>query len=147
MKIQKIFISVFLSLLFALSFSSCDLFGEDDDNGCKDPLNVTALTFNVEKNGTIEAYDWRFYSFSVESAGEYTISLTNLGSDLDWCLYEYISDCADDYGDAPEEIVCGEEYGDDSDEILVVDLDADKYLLVVEEWDDVDSSFTIEVQD
>ena len=102
------------------------------------------LTIGVPLNQTIEASGTKYYVFEVADLATYTISLYNMVTKNDWTLIEYVSNCGGDYPlDVP---VIAESYNDlANDGILSVSLDPKKYLLIVDEYDDQPSSYTVSV--
>ena len=100
------------------------------------------LTVGVPLNQTIEASGTKYYVFEVSDPATYTISLYNMVTKNDWTLIEYVSNCGGDYPlDVP---IIAESYNDlANDGTLSVSLDPKKYLLIVDEYDDQPSSYTV----
>ena len=100
------------------------------------------LTIGVPLNQTIEASGTKYYVFEVADPATYTISLYNMVTKNDWTLIEYVSNCGGDYPlDVP---IIAESYNDlANDGTLSVSLDPKKYLLIVDEYDDQPSSYTV----
>lgn len=105
------------------------------------PLN---LTIGTPLNQTIEAFGTKYYVFDVVTSATYTISLYNMATDNDWVLIEYISNCEDDYPLYPP-IIAESSNLSTTPDIKAVFLDPAKYLLIVDEWDDLPSSYTLSV--
>ncbi len=129
---------VCISLFFVISCK--------DDESCDDPFSTSSLTLNTAVNETIEAYGTKFYTFEATTAGDYTISLTNLGSTCGWELWAYISECGDDYIASGETDIASSSISGSGDKIDTASLATGTYLVVVDEWSDIDSSYTLEVQ-
>jgi hypothetical protein len=106
-----------------------------------DPIN---LTIGTTVNDTIEPFGTKLYVFEVVDQMFYSISLYNMATDNDWALYEYISNCTDDYPADPPVIAESSNFGTAPD-IMVVPLEAKTYLLVVDEYDDQPSSYSLDV--
>jgi hypothetical protein len=105
------------------------------------PLN---LTIGVPLNQTIEASGTKYYVFEVADPATYTISLYNMVTKNDWSLIEYVSNCGDDYPlDGP---IIADSYNNlTADDTLSVSLGPKKYLLIVDEYDDLPSSYSVSV--
>jgi hypothetical protein len=106
-----------------------------------DPIN---LTIGTPLNQTIEAFGTNFYVFDVVDPVAYTISLYNMVTDNDWTLIDYISNCEDDYPvNLP--IIAESSNALTAPDIQTVVLNPGKYLLVVDEYDSLPSSYTVSV--
>jgi len=107
-------------------------------------LDTTALTIGTPLDQTIEAFGTKFYVFQVVDPATYTISLYNMATDNDWELYQYISNCTDDYPDN-HPLIAESSNMLTTPDIKDVALNAGTYLLVVDEWDSLPSSYTVSV--
>lgn len=109
-------------------------------------IDPIGLTLGKTLNETIEPLGTKFYVFEIADLeqGFYAISLYNMATDNDWVLYEYISNCEDDYPADPPVIAESSNLGTVPD-YMVVPLEPKKYLLVVNEWDGQPSSYALDV--
>jgi hypothetical protein len=105
------------------------------------PLN---LTIGTPLNQTIEAFGTKYYVFEVVDPATYTISLYNMATDNDWILTEYVSNCEDDYPLDPP-LIAESDNLSTTPEIKAVSLNPGKYRLMVDEWNDLPSSYTVSV--
>ena len=105
------------------------------------PLN---LTIGTPLNQTIEAFGEKYYVFDVVDPSTYTISIYNMATDNDWVLIQYVSNCEDDYPlYAP--IIAESSNLSTTPDIKAVSLNPATYLLIVDEWDELPSSYTLSV--
>jgi hypothetical protein len=107
-------------------------------------IDPISLTIGTPLNQTIEAFGTKFYVFEVVDPVAYTISLYNMTTDNDWILYDYISNCEDDYPVNPP-IIAESSNPLTAPDIQTVVLNPGKYLLVVDEYDSLPSSYTVSV--
>ncbi len=107
-------------------------------------IDPISLAIGTPLNQTIEGFGTKFYVFEVVDPATYTISLYNMATDNDWVLIEYVSNCEDDYPLDPP-IIAESSNLLTADEILSVSLDPKKYLLIVDEYDNQPSSYTVSV--
>lgn len=110
----------------------------------------TDISLNSPLNDTIPSYGTKVYRFQTAEAGDYTISLTNLASDLGWILVSYDpSDVSiiDLFNNPFIDDVNGDRYFSTAEEVFTETLSADTYyMIVVDEWDDSgDSRYTLQV--
>jgi len=136
----------FLLLPMILTLLSCGSGGDsggDSDSGGSGIEASTELTINAVINDTIPSFGTKVYRFKTIDAGNYTISLTNLISDLGWSLLSY--DPADtninDLFDNIIDVTNGDIYFGTVDEVYTQVLQSDTYYyVVVDEYDDNGSS-------
>ena len=102
------------------------------------------LNIGTTLSDTIEPLGTKFYVFEVVDQMSYSISLYNMATDNDWALYEYISNCEDDYPEDPPVIAESSNIGT-VPEFMVVPLEPKKHLLVVDEYDDKPSSYSLDI--
>lgn len=141
-KIKSITCSLMLSLFAVISLASC---GGDDGDAA--PF-YKDIQLNSAINETIPAFGTKVYRMRTIDAGNYTISLTNLTSDLGWTLttYDPADSSLNSLADNIIFPVNGDQYFDTSSEIFTEVLSADTYYyIVVDEWDDVNSSYTLQI--
>jgi hypothetical protein len=108
-------------------------------------IDPITLTIDSPLNQTIEAFGTNFYVFEVVDPVAYTISLYNMTTDNDWVLIDYISNCEDDYAAANPPIIAESSNSFTTPDIQTVVLNPGKYLLIVDEWDNLPSSYTVSV--
>lgn len=102
------------------------------------------LNIGTTLSDTIEPLGTKFYVFEVVDQMSYSISLYNMATDNDWALYEYISNCEDDYPEDSPVIAESSNIGT-VPEFMVVPLEPKKHLLVVDEYDDKPSSYSLDI--
>jgi len=107
-------------------------------------LDPMSLTFGTNFYDTIEPLGTKLYVFNVVYQGFYSISLFNMATDNNWALYEYISNCTDDYPAEPPVIAQSSNLGTAVD-YMVVSLEPKTYLLIVDEYDDQPSNYYLGV--
>lgn len=107
-------------------------------------IDPIPLTIGTPLNQIIEAFGERFYVFEVVDPATYTVSVYNMATDNDWILISYISNCEDDYPDNTPIIAESSNLLTNPD-IKDVALNAGKYLLIVDEFDNQPSSYTVSV--
>ncbi len=132
-------------IILSLIVSACD-FGKDDEdkNNCIYPLNNKSIALNTTNNESIVADSVQGYTFTTTTAGPYTISATFLTTNVDWYLYEYKSECYEGY-DTAIEISFSTQSGV-ADETKTVSLAAStKYQIVIEEWNNTNGTYTLQV--
>ena len=113
----------------------------EEGSSCTYPFSSVSLTLGTTFEDTIPSFGTNYYSFQAPTEGSYNISLTNLTSSCSWELYEYISDCGDDYIAADSSSIAS---GWADDIVTVNPLYSGKYLLVVDEWEDLGAaSYTV----
>lgn len=121
-------------LLSALAFVACDEGTTYTNEGSTDwPVEVTV---GAPHSATIAPYGESYYWFNAPSMANYTISLQNLDSDLDWWLYSdpdfWVDvDSSTDFGSG--------------DETKTVYLGVGDFYLEVWEWDGVGQAFTVSI--
>lgn len=145
-----------LGLTILLLISSCGGGGGDDSKDS--PLDVLTegfllspadLNLNTVSSNTISAAGVKTFKFKTLTTGDYTISLTDLSSDMGFELYSY--DPADTtYADIFDNLIDdtnGDLYDDTTDEVYTfTNLPSDTfYYIVIDEWDDVSGSYTLQV--
>jgi len=106
-----------------------------------DPIN---LTVGIPLLQTIEAFGTKYYVFDIVDTAPYTISLYNMATDNDWVLIDYISNCEDDYPVNPP-IIAESSNTLTTPDIQTVFLDPGRYLLIVDEYDNLPSSYSVSV--
>jgi len=102
---------------------------------CFEDLTRTSIQLNTEYNHTISAFGTKYYSITILTSGNYTVSLTNCQTDLSWTLYDA----------SGTELWDQDDSSSDGDEVYGTAIPAGKYKIDVEEWDDFSSSYTLEV--
>lgn len=107
-------------------------------------IDPISLAIGTPLNQTIEAFGTKFYVFEVVNPATYTISLYNMATDNDWVLINYVSNCEDDYPVNPP-IIAESSNLLTAPDILAVSLGTGKYLLIVDEYDNLPSSYTLSV--
>ncbi len=107
-------------------------------------IDTISLTIGTPLNQAIEAFGTKYYVFEVVDPATYTISLYTMATDNDWELWEYVSNCEDDYPLDPP-VIAGSYNDLTADDILSVSLDPKKYLLIVDEFDNQASTYTVSV--
>ena len=142
--ISRSIIALLLPMILLLT--SCSSGGSSGSvNGS---LSSTDISVNIAINETITAFGEKVYRFETNTAGNYTISLTNLASDLGWTLYSYDPDDTSliDLFDNIIDDLNGDVFFDTTDEEFTLLLNSNTYYyLVVDEWDDVPSSYTLQI--
>jgi len=153
--IMKKLLYFFLCLFTIFMLAGCDsVFGDDDEED--DSSSYTTLKLDEEKTDSVDSgfRVYNRYSFKTDSAGDYTISITNFESssmDMDWALFGNKSS-VEDYIDIE---VDGEDHSDlciavgdneGSSEIGSASLsESTEYFLLVEDFEQVGGSFTIKI--
>ena len=132
---------IILVALFLLT--SCS----EDGSSCTYPFSSVSLTLDTPLDDTIPSWGTNYYTFQAPTTGSYTISLTLLTSDCDWELYEYISECIDDYIAVGAPLIADSWNDGLSDEVVTINpLSSGKYLLIVDEYDDSGAaSYTVAI--
>lgn len=122
-----------------ITFGACDLLLEEEENAY---VEVQLDTDYVSQS--INGDDFRLYTFVSESAGSYSINITNLFSDVDWYLFENEVDINNiNFLDAHTQ---GPGFNSTVDEIGTADLTSStRYWLIVEEFDGINSSFDLRI--
>lgn len=135
----SLYVFILPIILLQISCSSSDSDGS---------LSYTDISVNTAINDTIPASGEKVYRFKTNAAGSYTISLTNLASDLGWSLYSY--DPADKslttLFDNVIDGLNGDIYFDTTNEVFTESLGSDTYFyVVVDEWSNRSSSYTLQI--
>jgi hypothetical protein len=107
-------------------------------------IDPISLTIGTPLNQTIDALGTNFYVFDIFDPATYTISLYNMTTDNDWVLYHYISNCEDDYPVNPPILAESSNALTAPDIQTIVPIQG-RYLLVVDEYDNLPSSYTVSV--
>jgi|GEM_PF-3545119 len=102
----------------------------------EDSLNKTPVEIDTAYNHTISAFGTNYYTVTIPATGNYTVSLTNCDTDLSWELYDGTTDAL---------LWDQDDSSSNDDEIYGTTVPAGTYTLVVEEWDDIPSSYTLQV--
>jgi len=134
-----------LKILLCVSFIlmiGCNDGGGGDGGDEKIIPPYTQISTGVLYNSVnIDPLDTHFYKFTSESNGNYTISLTDLVSDMSWVLYTNrdinnpgVIDWQDDFLANNDEIGTTPSLSE-----------GDTYYLAVDEWDDVFSSYDLQI--
>jgi hypothetical protein len=129
---------------FARGYSNKGILAPHPSTCIGEVIDPISLTIGAILNQTIEAFGTKFYVFEVVDPATYTISLYNMTTDNDWVLINYISNCEDDYPLDPPIIAESDNILTDPD-IMDVSLNTGKYLLIVDEYDNQPSSYTVSV--
>ena len=141
MKARLIFTALILVLVLVLVLvlAGCNEAGSSykDEGSMSNPVILTVGTIH---SGTISDGGTSYYAFTTTSAGTYTISLTDTGSDLSWYLFD---------DSAFSNMIAFEDtYFYAADEIGTADLSASTiYYLVVEEWDFIGGTYNLLIDD
>ena len=131
-----------LAIVSATLIVGCSSSGAGGSGGSSGGFDYKEVVLNTDyPNETINAEGFRDFTFVAGSNASHTIALTNLGSDVDWYLY-------DDQGNADtlsfpifESMTLST-----VDETNTVSLSpGNRYWLVVEEWDSINSSFDLRI--
>ncbi|PKL35639.1 MAG: hypothetical protein CVV44_19090 [Spirochaetae bacterium HGW-Spirochaetae-1] len=141
---KKYFLIAFFIILSTSVFLFTGCFTSEND----DSMSYTDITLGVQYNETIPSYGTKIYRVLTTTAGNYEISLTNLGSDLGWtlCSYDAGDNSLDDLVNNIIDYDNGDQYFDNTDEVYTEALAATTYYyIVVDEYDSVSSSYTLEV--
>lgn len=140
-------IRYFTLLPIILILASCS--SSDDDSGGSILISSTELTLNAAINDTIPSFGTKAYRFKTIDAGDYTISLTNLASDLGWILtsYDPADTTLDQLVDNILDLSNGDRFTDTTDEVFTKTLLSDTfYYVVVDEYhDNGSSSYTLQI--
>ncbi len=135
MRIQRIL----LVAVAIAALAACDEAG----NGGSGGVQYQEVSLNTDYLGqTINAGLVRDYTFVAGASTVHTIAVTNLGSNIDWLLYDNQADADElNFFTVHEENSLGT-----ADEIAVLSLiPGSRYWLVVGELDDVSSSFDLRI--
>lgn len=142
-KSKYLFLLVFLSVFIPACGGGGS--GGDGTTTCTgQEVDPIVLTIGTPLDETIGPEAAKFYIFDVVDPATYTISLYNMTTDNDWILIEYVSNCEDDYPDPPTLIAESNNIGT-ADDILAVPLTLGSYLLIVNEFENLPSSYTVSV--
>jgi hypothetical protein len=137
---MKTVLSIF-ALALSLFVVSCGSESSDNEPWYTDHPVGTSATY------TVTPYGWNVHRVNFPAAGTYTIRVENLGSDcgVTYCSYDENAKSADDLvDDVIKEI---EEYGDSTDEAGTITVASAGYaFLVVDEFDKVDSHYTLSIE-
>jgi hypothetical protein len=110
---------------------------------------LTAITIGTTYSESIPAFGSNLYVFTASTTGNHTVSVTGITaatSNIDWNLYDYISDNYSDYN-----FVITKAYSESSttngDEVKsLISLTAGKkYMLILDEWNTVATNYTLKV--
>jgi hypothetical protein len=129
---------------FARGYSNKGILAPHPSTCIGEVIDPISLTIGAILNQTIEAFGTKFYVFEVVDPATYTISLYNMTTDNDWVLINYISNCEDDYPLDPPIIAESGNFLNNPD-IKDVSLNTGKYLLIVDEYDNQPSNYTVSV--
>ena len=124
-----------LILLFAVFIVVSVFIGctEDDDK-------YTSLSIDTQYDGLpIDPDGYVVYTFTTGTAGVYTISLTNLASDLSWYLYD------EEYGDEIDYCDYNWDSGDEIGTTPVLSANT-LYYILIDEYDGVGGTFSILIE-
>jgi hypothetical protein len=132
------------------AFISCGSGGssDSDDDPGNAPISSSGINLNTDYDETIESLGTKTYKFQTTTAGNYTISLTNMTTNCGWtlCSYDPADITLNDLLDNIIDDTNGDQYGDTTDEINIESLDASTtYYLVIDEYDDNPSSYTLNI--
>jgi hypothetical protein len=134
-----------LKILLCVSFIlmiGCNDGGGDGGEEKIIPPYTEMLIEVLYKSVSIEPFDTHFYKFIPESDGSYTISLTNLASDMGWVLYTNPDIMNPGVIDQQDDFLAN------NDEIGTTPFltGGVTYYLAIDEWDNVIGSYDLQIQ-
>lgn len=139
MRFKKSF-TVFLFTVLLVSpvlfFSGC--FSDDEEGFSYKTIQVDAYY-----NDTIKAFGSNVYKVDIPTSGNYIIGIENLGSDCGITVCDYVPGASSLDDLIPHILFDIDENDDDQEEVRVESLDAKSYFLVVDEWDNKKSNYTL----
>jgi hypothetical protein len=124
--------------------------GCTNNNTFQDDSSITYTVIELDNfyDKTIAAAGFNIHQFTTTSAGAYTIAITNPGSDIDWVISQSESQnpSSGELTDNVFDKTSGRQYIDTTDEVATITLSANtQYYLIVDEWSDTESYYTISV--